>query len=448
MKKGVLFKTIRVAVVLLLAVVIAVALVQLRPRAEKQVRTSEGRLVEVVRTRSQTLPMVVEAYGTVAPRESLKLVAEVRGQVVAMHPAFIEGGFVKSGEVLLTIDPRDYELAVRRANVGIRQAQAELDRLAQEVLNLNASLELARSDVDLALAEVNRFKHLAGKNMTSQSVLDKANRQLLTSRERLQSLENQLAVTGPNRVRLKSQLEMARVAMEQAVLDLERCQIDTPFDAWVMEKAVETGQHLAAGQWVGSIYRAGAFDIEVKISMADLAWFPDDVGSEQGLPVEVLFMETAAPKLWHGRLARVKAALDQTTRTLPVVIEVDEPTPGDSIVRAADRLKPGMFVTVRIQGRQVENVHRLPRHLVHDGDTVYIAAADQLSIQPVTILRRFKKSVLISHGLSDGDLVVTTPLSGAVPGMSIRLKTEVGGQRAEDGGQSTEDGVNPLKVKR
>ncbi len=422
MKKGVLFKTVRVAVVLLIAVVIAVALVQLRPRAEKQARTSDGRMVEVVRTRSQTLPMIVEAYGTVAPREFLKLVAEVRGQVVATHPAFIEGGSVKSGEVLLTIDTRDYELAVRRANVGIRQAQAELDRLAQDIVNLNASLKLARSDVALALAEANRFKNLAGKNMTSQSVLDKADRQLLTSRERLQSLENQLAVTGPDRIRLESQLEMAKVAMEQAVLDLERCQIDTPFDAWVMEKAVETGQHLAVGQAVGSIYRTGAFDIEVKIPMADLAWFPDDGGSELGLPVEVLFMETSTPKLWHGRLARIKAALDQTTRTLPVVIEVDEPTAGDSITHAADRLKPGMFVTVRIQGRRVENVHRLPRHLVHDGDTVYLAADDQLNVQPVTILRRFKKSVLISHGLSDGDLVVTTPLSGVVPGMRIRIE--------------------------
>ena len=439
MKKGALFKTVRVAVVLLVAVALAIALVQLRPRAEKQVRTSDGRLVEVVRTRSQTLPMIVEAYGTVAPRESLKLVAEVRGQVVAMHPVFIEGGFVKSGEVLLTIDPRDYELAVRRAKVGIRQAQAELDRLAQDILNLNASLKLARLDVNLALAEVNRFKHLAGKNMTSQSALDKADRQHLTSRERLQNLENQLAVTGPNQIRLESQLEMARVDMEQAILDLERCQIDTPFDAWVMQKAVETGQHLAVGQSVGSIYRAGAFDIEVKIPMGDLAWFPDDVGSEQGLPVEVLFMETATPKLWHGRLARVKAALDPTTRTLPVVIEVDEPTPGDSVTHAAGRLKPGMFVTVRIQGRQVENVHRLPRHLVHDEDTVYLATDDQLSVRPVTILRRFKKSVLVSQGLSNGDLVVTTPLSGAVTGMRIRLKSEVGGQRTEDGGQRTED---------
>jgi RND family efflux transporter MFP subunit len=421
MKKGALFKTVRVAVVLLAAVVIAIVLVQLRPRAEKQARTAEGRLVEVVRTHSQTLPMIVEAYGTVAPRESLNLAAEVRGPVAAMHPGFIEGGFVKSGEVLLTIDPRDYELAVRRAKVGIRQAQSELDLLAQEILNLNASLQLARSDVDLALAEVNRFRTLAGKNMTSQSALDKADRQHLISRERLQSLENQLALTGPNRIRLESQLEMARVVVDQAVLDLSRCQIEAPFDAWVTLKAVETGQHLTVGQSVGRIYRAGAFDIEVKLPLDDLAWFSDDAASGQGPPVEVQFMETSRPKLWMGRLARLKAALDPSTRTLPVVIQVDEPVRRDTVIQAADHLKPGMFVTVRIKGRQVEDVHRLPRHLVHDDDTVYLAVDGKLNIQPVTVLRRFKTATLVSDGLSDDDLVVTTPLSGVVEGMSIRI---------------------------
>jgi RND family efflux transporter MFP subunit len=366
--------------------------------------------------------MIVEAYGTVAPRKSLKLVAEVRGQVVAMHPAFTEGGFVKSGEVLLSIDPRDYELAVRRADVGIRLAKADLDHLKQDVLNLNASLKLAQSDVDLAMAELHRLKKLAGRDMTSQSVLDKADRQYLSSRERLQSVKNQLALTGPNRIRLESQLEMASVAMEQAALELERCRIEAPFDAWVTEKMVETGQHLAAGQPVGSIYRAGAFDIDVKIPVGDLVWFPENGNSEEGLPVAVRYTEITPPRIWDGRVARVKAALDAATRTLPVVVEVDEPAGPEGIASNANRLKPGMFVTVRIQGRQVENIHRLPRHLVHDGDTVYLADDLQLRIQQVTILRRFEKTVLISDGLSDGDLVISTPISGALPGMKIRLK--------------------------
>ena len=432
MKKGTLFKTVRVVVVLLVSVAIAVVLVRLRPRAEKQERPLDGRLVEVMRTHSQTLPMIVEAYGTVAPRESLSLVTEVRGQAVAMHPAFNEGGFVPSGEVLLTIDPRDYELAVRRAKVGIRQARAELDRLEQDERNLNASIKLARSDVTLALTEVERLKKLTGMDVTPQSVLDKADRQYLTSRERLQSLENQLALIGPNRVRLQSQLEMATVATEQAVINLERCQIKAPFDAWVADKKVEVGQHLKDGQSVGRIYRAGAFDIEVKIPMAELAWLPKDVAPGNGQTVEVIFTETSAPLRWQGRVARVKATLDAATRTLPVVIEVDEPTAQQPNTLDMGRLTPGMFVTVRIHGRLVTHVHRLPRHLIHDGDTVFLAVGDQLSVRPVTVLRRFKTAVLVSDGLTDGDLVVTTPLSGAVSGMRIRLKTDDGGQRAED----------------
>ena len=424
MKRGVLFKTVRVLVVLFVSVAIAVVLVQLRPRAQKQERPVEGRLVEVLRSRSQSLPMVVEAYGTVAARQSLTLVAEVRGRVVAMHPSFTAGGFVKTGEVLVDIDPRDYQLAVRRAEAGIRQARAGLERLEQDVRNIAASLELARSDVKLALAEVQRLKKLAGKDMTSQSALDKADRQYLTSRERLQALENQSALTGPERIRLQGQLEIAKVSLEQARLDLERCRIEAPFAAWVTEKAVESGQHLNSGQPVGRIYRAGAFDIEVKIPVGDLIWFPEGQASRSGAPAEVLFAETDPPKIWNGRVARIKAALDQTTRTLPLIVEVDEPVNTQGTNHAIDRMQPGMFVTVRIEGKRVDNIHRLPRHLVHDDDTVYLARGDELHVRPVTVLRRFQTDVLISDGLSDGDLVITSPVSGAVEGMQIRLKTE------------------------
>ena len=262
-------------------------------------------------------------------------------------------------------------------------------------------------------------------DMTSQSVLDKADRQVLTSRERVQSLENQLAITGPDRIRLENQMEMAKVSLEQAILDVERCRINTPFDAWVTQKGVETGQHLSVGQSVGSIYRAGAFDIEVKIPMNDLAmvsgWRWIRIGAAGGGAVHGdLYTQTVERPRGQGQ---GRPGSDHP-EPCPWWSKWTNQPLEDSITHAADRLKPGMFVTVRIQGRQVENVHRLPRYLVHDGDTVYLAADDQLSIQPVSILRSFKQTVLISGGLSDGDLVITTPLSGAVPGMRIRMKAE------------------------
>ena len=158
MKKGGLFKTIRVFAVIFIALVLAVVLVILRPKAERQVPVDKGLLVEVLPAKAENINMVVESFGTVSPRESLKLVAQVRGPIVAIDPAFKEGSFVQKNTRLIQIDPRTYRLEVERRNVQIKQAEAELKRLAQEVINLQARVKIAGSDVKLAENEYLRLK--------------------------------------------------------------------------------------------------------------------------------------------------------------------------------------------------------------------------------------------------------------------------------------------------
>ena len=150
MKKGVMFRTIRVVLVIVVAMVISILLVRFSPKAERQIPVETGRLVEVMPVKSEPLTMTVESYGTIQPREELKLVAEVRGQIVAIHPSFKEGSFIHKGSVLIGIDPRNYQLEVERRRVQVSQAQAELRRLQQEVLNLVASIKIAKSDAALA----------------------------------------------------------------------------------------------------------------------------------------------------------------------------------------------------------------------------------------------------------------------------------------------------------
>ena len=113
MKKGVLFKTVRIFVVFIVAIVIMVKLVKRRPKAERQVPVEKGRLVEVFAATPEDVQMVVESFGTVAPRESLILVAQVRGQIVDISPKFKEGGFVKKRTSLIQIDPRTTYFGVR-----------------------------------------------------------------------------------------------------------------------------------------------------------------------------------------------------------------------------------------------------------------------------------------------------------------------------------------------
>ena len=423
MKKGGLFKTIRVFVVLFIALVIAVVLVLMRPKAERQVPVDKGLLVEVAPAKAEDIQMVVESFGTVEPRESLKLVAQVRGQIVETDPAFKEGGFVQKKTRMIQIDPRTYSLEVERRKVQIKQAEAELKSLEQQVVNLKARLKIARSDLKLAKNEYLRLKKLIDRKVIAQSQLDKTEQAYLASQERLQALNNQLALVGPQKEQLIAARDMARVMYQEAQLDLERSGIVAPFDGWVLEKAVEVGQHVNIGQQLGKIYSSGQLDIEVRIPTKDLNWLPADLGQEIPILADVVFKNAGNEHVWSARVARIKAMMDERTRTLPMVIEIDE-TPNSEQSQNPLRLRPGMFVTVRIKGKKIPNVFVLPRYLVYPGDVVYTVKDDTLKSNTVKILRGYKDSVIIGEGLSEGDLIIKSPLSSPADGQMVRLKTD------------------------
>ncbi|MGD9151976.1 MAG: efflux RND transporter periplasmic adaptor subunit [Desulfobacterales bacterium] len=421
MKKGVTFKTIRVFVVILAALIIAAVLVILRPKAERRVVEDKGRLVEVFAARSEKVQMVIEAYGTVQPREELLLVAEVRGQIVGADPTFEEGNFITRGTRLIQIDPRTYELDLQRRNVQIKQAQAEIKRLEQEVLNLQARIKIAKSDVALAQNEYFRLKKLIDRKVVAQSTLDKTEQQYLASLERLQALENQLALTGPQKEQLLAQRDMAKVMFEIAKLDLERSAIIAPFDGWVLAKTIEVGQHVTIGQSMGKIYSTGELEIEVRIPVKDFKWLPAEINGDARIEADVIFENQGAQMVWNGQVTRVKAEMDNRTRTLPVVIEVDAFSDSGENSNAL-RLRPGMFVTAKIKGKEVNQAFVLPRHVVYPGDRIYTVEGDRLKIKSVDILRAFKDSVIVSQGLSDGERIIKTPLSDVTDGMLVRIK--------------------------
>jgi multidrug efflux pump subunit AcrA (membrane-fusion protein) len=106
---------------------------------------------------------------------------------------------------------------------------------------------------------------------------------------------------------------------------------------------------------------------------------------------------------------------------LPIVVEVEEAS-GPAENQGTLRLRPGMFVSVKIKGKAVDQAFVLPRHVVYPGDIVYTVKDNRLKIKPVNILRTYKDSVIVSQGLSEGDQIIKTPLSLATDGMLVRVK--------------------------
>lgn len=423
MKKGAILKFLRAIFVIVIAVVIAGALLKMRPRAERQASTHTAPMVRVMTAEAKKINMIVESFGTVRPREDLRLIAKVHGEIVSTDPVFSEGFFVKQGTALLTIDPRTYRLEVERNQVQIQQLQAEQQRIEQEIKNLKASIKISKSESALARAEYERLKALSKRAVVAPTTMEKSEQQYLGSLERLQNLENQMALTGPRMNQLLAQKKMAKVMLQKAELDLERTGIIAPYPGWIMEKAVETGQHVTIGQYLGRMYRHGEFDIEIKIAAKDLAWLPETLTPEEKLKAEVIFKTGTGQRKWEGWVSTAKAGMDEKTRMLPFVVEVDVPTEKATNHKIM-QIRPGMFVTVRIQGREFNGVFEVPRHMVHVDDVIYLAKGNQLQIQKVRVLRRFKDKVYIDQGLNAGDAIVKTPLSGAMDGMQIRVRSD------------------------
>jgi RND family efflux transporter MFP subunit len=267
------------------------------------------------------------------------------------------------------------------------------------------------------------LEKLIERKVIAQSQLDKSEQAYLASLARLQALENQRALIGPQKEQLIAARDMAKVLYEQANLDLERAGIDAAFDGWVLEKAIEVGQHVNVGQQLGSIYRSGQLDIVVRIPAKDFKWFPAGLGQDTSVAADVLFENAGEHYTWSGHVARVKAMMDERTRTLPMVIEVDE-LATDGQKKNSFRLRPGMFVTIKIKGKEIDQAFVLPRHVVYPGDVVYTVKDNHLKIKEVNILRSYKDSVIIIEGLSEGELIIKTPLSSVKDGMSVRVKTE------------------------
>jgi multidrug resistance efflux pump len=109
--------------ILALAIVTAVAMVGLREAPAKKPQVELDPLVDVVVLEKMTANLAVRSQGTVQPRTETVLSAEVSGTISSISPKFIAGGVFQANEVLMRIDPTNYEVAVDQAEALVLQRQ-------------------------------------------------------------------------------------------------------------------------------------------------------------------------------------------------------------------------------------------------------------------------------------------------------------------------------------
>jgi len=190
-----------------------------------------------------------------------------------------------------------------------------------------------------------------------------------------------------------------------------------------VSKNVDQGQFVGNGSRLATVFGTDVVEVRVPLDSRELAWFDVPSGrSGQGAAAEVSTTFGGTRSTWHGRVTRMEAQVDQTSRMVHVVIEVARPYE-TSENRPA--LLPGSFVDVRIEGRTLHEVVAVPRHAIHEGGRVWVFDDGTLGVREIEIVREDRQQTVISAGLDDGDLVIVSALDAVTDGMIIR-RADVG----------------------
>jgi len=421
------FRLIRVIIVLGIALGLAFWLFASRQRPEKQqvVHATPG--VRVITAVSGPRTMMVEAFGTVIPRKKVNLAAEVGGRIDYIHPGLREGAAIGAEDLLIRIDQRAFILDRNAAQAGVKQARADINRLTREIANYSADVELARQNVVLTRKEWDRVKRLGENQFASKTNVDRAEQQYLSARIQLQSAENRLALTPPMMAQLKAALALAENNLAKARLVLAKSEIRSGFNGYVLTRQAEIGEFVSPGQTLGTLYEKGELDVDVRIPFEELIWMKPLFDKGQLPKVRVAIANLDGGETWNAWVARIKANIDEKTRTLPITVEIGGRNGQAQAAFDTDPfmvLKPGTFVRCTILGETHENIFEIPRYLLHRENRLYLVREKKLAIQTVTVLRKYEDKVFISGGLSDGDRIVSSPLPAAVDGMALTVKAE------------------------
>ncbi len=418
-----LLRFLRVVIVLIIAIALAKFLIVLKKNPEKKEIIVTPPSVQVITAKPVSKVMIVDAYGTVKPGKLVKIAAEVSGRIDYIHPSFIEGGEVKKGQVLIKIDQRTYKLNKQLGHVRVKQAQTDIQQFKQDIENLKNDIKLSQANLKLVEKEFQRVKRLSENQFASKNSLDRTEQQYLQAKIQFQNLSNRLSLTDTLMEQKNFALAMAKVDFQKADLALKKTTIRSDFHGFVLNKFAETGEYINPGQIMGSIYQKDNLDVDVRIPLEKLRWIESffENGKTPGAKVTMANLDKIKPFVWDAKVARIKAKIDETTRTLPMTIEILKPALN---IKNVFQLKPGAFVKCSIAGETYENIFVLPRYLLKRDDILYTIKNKHLKMKRVNILRKFEDEVYIDQGLNAGDKIIISPLLEAMEGMELTIKPE------------------------
>ena len=339
--------------------------------------------VRVGELKRQDFRIRVATNGVIQAHGEVSLTAQVAGRVQRVHSGFEVGAFFKEGEVLLELDPVDFEQALVNAKAQLAQAgfNLEQERVRAKQARLNwIDLGYEEEPSDLVL----RIPHVK----LAESQLEQAEEQLVTARR-----------------------------------NLERTKVRAPFDGRVLSRSAGVGQTIGAGTALGIIFATDFSEVRLPVStrfLADLS-LPEDITDP---PIEILLrdgLNDGSDVEWPAKILRTEGALDVSTLELFAVARVDDPF---GLTSDKVPLRIGQPVSSAIPGRTLRDVFVISREAVNGLNRIRLVDPDELTLNTAVISQLWEDDeFLVFHDpeIEDGTLLVLNRLVYAPDGGKVKI---------------------------
>jgi membrane fusion protein, multidrug efflux system len=373
--------------------------------------------------------------GKVRAARQVDLAFQVDGPLIELPVN--EGQRVKRGDLIARIDPRDFEVNLRKAEGRLSNAEAQLKSMRQarpeDIRRMEANLAKADAAVKLAQAEYDRIVRIkqADPGAVSQGMVDKATERKERAEAELLSVKEELLIgkvgDRPEDIQAKeAEIKSLAAARDYAKLQLSYTYLRAPFNGVISRRYVDNFQEIRAKELIVSLDDISSVEIVVDVPELIVATFTE--GSETHAVAEF----AAAPGKQYSLTVKERASrADPKTQTYQVVFRMPQP---DDI-----NVLPGMTATVTgsAQTREgTKEVFIVPAIAVvadaAGNPNVWIVDKETLKVHQRTVKTgdlTGTDSIEIIDGLKSGDTIAISGVSRLREGMQVSDLSKMEGHK-------------------
>jgi multidrug resistance efflux pump len=231
------------------------------------------------------------------------IVSQVAGRVVEINVG--KDQEVQQGDVLLKIDPADYQLAVENAETNLELAGQDIGAGTASVTTAQAKVVEAQANVDHLKAQSKRVYELEKKQIYSKSRGDRARAaviqakaQLASARSELEKAKQALGAKGEKNPKIRS----AIAQLKKAQIDLSRTTILAPSHGGITNLKIDEGHYASVGAPLMTFIEVDNIWIKANLRENSIA------NVKQGTPVDIV-LDSAPGRIFHGKVSSLGFAV-------------------------------------------------------------------------------------------------------------------------------------------